>query len=70
MSKPMVKGHFDGKNIVPDEPCDFPPNTAVIITAVPDIDANSDDTRLSATALARAFAPSEPNYTTADVIPE
>lgn len=33
-----IRAHFDGKTIVPDEPVDLPPNTALII----DIRAGED----------------------------
>ena len=31
-----IRGHFDGKQILFDEPCELPPNTKVIIKVVED----------------------------------
>ena len=63
-----LKAHFDGQQIVLDEPCDLPPNTPLIVTVLA---ATAEDraawSNLSKQALARAYSDSEPEYGVADL---
>ena len=65
-----LKAHYDGRQIVLDEPFDLSPNTPLIITVlsptvVQEIE-HADWSKLSARGLARAYSDSEPEYTEAD----
>lgn len=54
-----IRGHFDGTQVLLDEPCDLKPNTKVIITVVED-DADADWYLLGKKSFARAYADDEP----------
>ena len=67
MSGMTLKAHFDGKNICPDEPCELPLNTALVVTVVPETDETLDEERaawfeLSRRGFARAYGDDEPDY--------
>ena len=73
MSAVTLKAHFDGKNIVPDEPADLPIDTPLAVTVFPaGISAEfaqerTDWLNLSLQNLARAYGDDEPEYTVADL---
>lgn len=54
-----IRGHFDGTQVLLDEPCDLKPNTKVIITVVED-NEDADWYLLGKKSLARAYADDEP----------
>ncbi len=54
-----IYGHYDGTQVLLDEPCELEPNTKVIITVVED-DENADWYLLGKKNLARAYADDEP----------
>lgn len=56
-----IRGHFDGKQILFDEPCELPPNTKVIIKVLPN-EEDADWLSLGKKSLARAYADDEPEY--------
>ncbi len=56
-----IRGHFDGTQILLDEPCELPPNTKVIIKVVPD-DEDEDWLLLGKKSFARGYADDEPEY--------
>jgi hypothetical protein len=56
-----IRGHFDGKQILFDEPCELPPNTKVIIRVLPN-DEEEDWLSLGMKSFARAYADDEPEY--------
>ena len=64
-----LKAHFNGKQIVLDEPFDLPPNTPLMVTVMPKDDSTEDAQwhSLAFGALARAFGENEPDYSAADV---
>lgn len=54
-----IRGHFDGTQVLLDEPCELKPNTKVIITVIEDgEDANWY--LLGKKSFARAYADDEP----------
>ena len=54
-----IRGHFDGTQVLLDEPCELKPDTKVIITVVED-DEDADWYLLGKQSLARAYADDEP----------
>jgi hypothetical protein len=64
-----LKAHFNGKQIVLDEPFDLPPGSTLIVTVVPKEDSIDDAQwhSLAAYAVARAYEEDEPDYCAADV---
>jgi hypothetical protein len=64
-----LKAHFNGKQIVLDEPFDLPPNSPLMVTIMPHEDSIEDAQwhRLAAGSLARAYGEDEPDYSVADV---
>ena len=64
-----LKAHFNGKQIVLDEPFDLPLDSPLMVTVFP----NEDSTEgaqwrsLAVGALARAYGENEPEYSAADV---
>jgi len=70
MSAVTLKAHYNGEQIVLDEPCDLAANTPLMITVLtPELQRERDAwDRLAAEGLARAYSDNEPEYTLADVI--
>lgn len=68
MSAAALQAHYDGERIVLDEPYDLPVNANLIVTVLPDADA--EDVWLLAATSSDAFAfladPAEDIYTLAD----
>ncbi len=68
ITKPVtLRAHFDGQNIVPDEPCDLPIGTPLIVMAGRQEDLALEAERrewaeFSMQNLARAYGPDEPEY--------
>jgi hypothetical protein len=66
-----LKAHFDGQQIVLDEPYELPSGAPLMVTVLP----GATDTEranwaaISAAGLARAYSDDEPEYTAADVRP-
>ncbi len=56
-----IRGHFDGNQILLDEPCDLKPNTKVIIKVLQD-DADADWLLLGKKSFARVYADDEIEY--------
>ena len=54
-----IRGHFDGTQVLLDEPCELKPNTKVIIRVVED-DEDADWYLLGKKSLSRAYADDEP----------
>jgi hypothetical protein len=54
-----IRGHFDGTQVLFDEPCELKPNTKVIITVLQD-DDDADWYLLGKKSFARAYAGDEP----------
>lgn len=64
MESLTIRAHYDGHQILLDEPVQLAPNTKLIITVLqPDDLGDQDDwTRLSLAGLARAYDDDEPEY--------
>jgi hypothetical protein len=64
-----LKAHFNGKQIVLDEPFDLPPDSPLMVTVMPKEDSTEDALwhGLASGALARAYGEDEPDYSAADV---
>lgn len=65
-----LRAHFDGSQIVLDEPYELPPHSLLMVTILSDgASEQSDDPRwisISARGLARAYSDSEPDYAPTD----
>ena len=59
-----LRAHFDGKQILLDEPFELEPNTELIVTVLPKSAAQEreDWTRLALENLERAYGDDEPEY--------
>jgi hypothetical protein len=59
-----LRAHFDGNQILLDEPFELEPNTELLVTVLPKslADERSAWTRLSLESLARAYGDDEPEY--------
>lgn len=74
MNGVILKAHYDGKHIVPDEPAHLPIDTPLAVTVRPADAAalageQAEWLALSAQGLARAYGDDEPEYTVADLKP-
>lgn len=69
MESITLRAHFDGRQILLDEPFPLEPNTKLIVTVIPDSsDQERDDWgRLAPQNLARAYGPDEPEYSLDDI---
>ena len=67
-----LRAHYEGKTIRLDEPYDLPEGAQLIVTV---LEAPSSDQEragwfdLSTRGLARAYGDSEPEYSSADILP-
>jgi len=64
METKTLRAHFDGSQILLDEPFELEPNVELIITVLPKSsdEEREDWTRLSLESLARAYSVDEPEY--------
>ena len=63
MENISIPAHFDGEQILLDEPFELEPNTKLIVTVLPNHDGERDPwLRLSAGRLTKAYADTEPEY--------
>ena len=64
METKTLRAHFDGRQILLDEPFELEPNVELIITVLPKSsdEEREDWTRLSLESLARAYSDDEPEY--------
>ena len=64
-----MNAHFNGKQIVLDEPFDLPPDSPLMVTVTSKEDSTEDARwhSLAAGGLARAYGEDEPDYSVADV---
>lgn len=64
MNAITLPAHFDGQQIVLDEPYELKPNTSLVVTVLPEDDEERADwLRLSLHGLAAAYGNDEPEYT-------
>ena len=65
-----LQAHFDGKQILLDEPYELAPNTKLVVSVIEIKNEERDDwTRFSLANLERAFGDDEPEYSS-DLIKE
>jgi hypothetical protein len=64
METKTLRAHFDGRQILLDEPCELEPNVELIITVLPkpSDEERKDWTPFSMESLARAYDDDEPEY--------
>jgi hypothetical protein len=64
-----LKAHYDGKQILLDEPFDLPLNAALMVTVLPPTAGteNAQWAQAAAAGLARAYSDDEPEYSPADL---
>jgi hypothetical protein len=63
MSSISIPAHFDGKQILLDEPCELETNARLIVTVLPNHDSEySSWSLLSAEGLSRAYGACEEEY--------
>jgi len=64
METKTIRAHFDGNQILLDEPCELEPNVKLIITVLPKSsdEEREDWARLSLESLGRAYGDDEPEY--------
>jgi len=64
MEKQTLRAHFDGSQILLDEPFEIEPNTELIVTIAPKSSngESGDWARLSLEGLAHAYGDDEPEY--------
>lgn len=64
-----LRAHFNGTQVVLDEPFSLEPNVKLLVTVLPsEADVESDDwLRLSAQGLDTAYGNDEPEYSLADL---
>jgi hypothetical protein len=64
MEPVTLRDHFDGEQILLDEPFKLEPNTELIVTVVPRASDEEREawTRLALESLARAYGDDEPEY--------
>lgn len=64
METKTLRAHFDGNQILLDEPFELEPDAELIVTVLPKTsDAERDDwAQLSLESLARAYSDDEPEY--------
>jgi hypothetical protein len=72
MSAVTLKAHFNGKQIILDEPYPLAPDAQLIVTVLPALSDELVKTReafaeAAARELSRAFGDDEPEYTVADL---
>ncbi len=63
MDNISIPAHFDGEQILLDEPFELEPNTKLIVTVLPNHDSDHESwLLLSADRLDNAYASGEPEY--------
>ena len=64
-----LKAHFNGKQIILDEPFDLPPDSLLMVTVLSKEESQEDAQwhDMAASALAMAYGDDEPDYSAADV---
>ena len=67
MPTAILKAHYDGKQIVLDEPFELSIDTPLMVTVLTSINENSEWVALGTQSLARAYGDDEPEYTALDL---
>jgi len=69
MASLSVHAHYDGKQILLDEPVELPVGRRLLVTVLDSNDEEADYHALAATGLSGAYGPNEPEYSEADLRP-
>jgi hypothetical protein len=64
-----VHAHYDGKQILLDEPVELPVGRRLLVTLLDPADNESDHYSLASAGLSAAYGANEPEYTEADLHP-
>jgi hypothetical protein len=62
MTPKTINAHFDGKQIVLDEPFELEPNMKIVVTILPEDDEREEWRSAAMQSLARAYGDDEPEY--------
>ena len=62
-----LKAHYDGRQILLDEPFELPANCDLMVTVLQDHSENLDFARIASSALSRAYGEDEPEYSISDL---
>jgi len=62
-----LKAHYDGRQILLDEPFELPANCDLMVTVLQDYSERVDLTRLASAGLSRAYSDDEPEYSISDL---
>ena len=62
-----LKAHYDGRQILLDEPFELPANCDLMVTVLQDFSEREDLARLASTGLSRAYGDNEPEYSASDL---
>ena len=69
MASLSVHAHYDGKQILLDEPMELPVGGRLLVTVLGLSDEESDHHALASAGLSAAYGTSEPEYSEADLRP-
>jgi hypothetical protein len=69
MAPLSVLAHYDGKQILLDEPMELPVGRRLLVTVLDSTDEEADYYSLAAAGLSAAYGPNEPHYSEADLKP-
>ena len=69
MASLSVHAHYDGKQILLDEPMELPVGRRLLVTVLEGSDEEVDHYFLAASGLSAAYGTSEPEYSEADLRP-
>jgi len=64
-----VHAHYDGKQILLDEPINLPAGRRLLVTLLDPADEATDNYALAVAGLSAAYGINEPEYTEADLRP-
>jgi len=62
-----LKAHYDGRQILLDEPFELPANCDLMVTVLHDSSERVDFASLASAGLSRAYGDDEPEYTVFDI---
>ena len=62
-----LKAHYDGRQILLDEPFELPAHCDLMVTVLQDYSERADFARLASSGLSRAYRDDEPEYSISDI---
>jgi hypothetical protein len=69
MASRSAYAHYDGKQILLDEPIELPVGRRLLVTVLEPADEEADHYSLAAAGLSAAYGANEPEYSEADLRP-